>query len=428
MANSIVYSQRMQVIVKIVFPYFHPDTVMIDGFFTNWEDSLMTKLNDGTYQYDAGSLTSGHDYIFNAGFKLFPYNHLNYFYISTGYLNLSRIMYARVYLNDQLINSTYVWGDNNMHFRINNDGSIHAANNPVNQNIDDRIPPEVHWPFADIHDSTDFPDSKQTQVSGWVQVLNDNNYTEQSKIEVDYIKLYARTETKDILLDSTEYFSFDQANDGGLYMRYPFFPIGYDDSHDSMPAIVTNGYLIFNPSSERNKVWHFWNPKYPRARTNPNYTSYWFEIKYRITGKACIQVGIDFRDINNITKEGAVSNWNFESYDGLFHTLIVDTKHPILTSININRMLIPKEFHLFHNYPNPFNPSTKIVFQIPQSEFVNLTVYNSVGKRVATLVKSKLNGGSHTVDFNAVNLPSGIYIYKMQAGKFTDVRKMILLK
>ncbi len=80
------------------------------------------------------------------------------------------------------------------------------------------------------------------------------------------------------------------------------------------------------------------------------------------------------------------------------------------------------------NYPNPFNPSTKIEFQIPKSSIVNLTVYNSLGEEVAILVNQRLSKGRYTFEFNARDLPSGVYFYVLRAGNFGSTKKMILLK
>jgi hypothetical protein len=80
------------------------------------------------------------------------------------------------------------------------------------------------------------------------------------------------------------------------------------------------------------------------------------------------------------------------------------------------------------NFPNPFNPSTKIKFNIPVSEIVTIDVYNTLGQKILTLLNSKINAGSHTVEFNVDNLPSGVYFYRLQAGDYLDVKKMILLK
>ncbi|MCW8995074.1 MAG: T9SS type A sorting domain-containing protein [Psychromonas sp.] len=89
---------------------------------------------------------------------------------------------------------------------------------------------------------------------------------------------------------------------------------------------------------------------------------------------------------------------------------------------------IPVEFELSQNYPNPFNPNTKISFSIPLSDFVTLKVYDVIGKEVTILVDEVKSAGYSAVEFDASSLPSGIYFYKIQAGSFTDIKKMVLLK
>jgi uncharacterized delta-60 repeat protein len=88
----------------------------------------------------------------------------------------------------------------------------------------------------------------------------------------------------------------------------------------------------------------------------------------------------------------------------------------------------PSSFSLKQNYPNPFNPSTKISWQSPVSSWQTLKVYNVLGKEVVTLVNEYREAGSYTVNFDASTLPSGVYIYKLQAGDFTQTRKMTLVK
>jgi hypothetical protein len=83
---------------------------------------------------------------------------------------------------------------------------------------------------------------------------------------------------------------------------------------------------------------------------------------------------------------------------------------------------------LNQNYPNPFNPTTSISYTIPNSNFVILKVYNMIGQEVRTLVSSFQEAGEHSVEFSASDLNSGIYIYRLQAGNFTSVRKMQLIK
>lgn len=83
---------------------------------------------------------------------------------------------------------------------------------------------------------------------------------------------------------------------------------------------------------------------------------------------------------------------------------------------------------LLQNYPNPFNPSTKISYSIPRQEFVSLKVYNLLGSEVASLVNEVKTSGIHSASFDASGLPSGIYIYTIQAGSFRDSKKLVLLK
>jgi len=88
----------------------------------------------------------------------------------------------------------------------------------------------------------------------------------------------------------------------------------------------------------------------------------------------------------------------------------------------------PKVYALNSNYPNPFNPTTQISYQIPNDEFVSLVVYNSLGQEVAVLVNQQQTVGEYTVQFNANNMPSGVYFYKLKTGKFNSVKKMLLMR
>ena len=86
------------------------------------------------------------------------------------------------------------------------------------------------------------------------------------------------------------------------------------------------------------------------------------------------------------------------------------------------------DFHLAQNYPNPFNPSTKIEYSIPHASFVILKVYDILGREVATLVNEEKSVGNYNIEFNGNNLSSGTYFYKLQAGDYSSVKKMILIK
>ncbi len=88
----------------------------------------------------------------------------------------------------------------------------------------------------------------------------------------------------------------------------------------------------------------------------------------------------------------------------------------------------PGEFRLYQNYPNPFNPATTISFTLPSDGFISLKIYNSLGEEVKTIEQNYLTSGSHNINFDASNLPSGVYYYRLNAGSYSAVKKMILLK
>ncbi|MBN1999663.1 T9SS type A sorting domain-containing protein [candidate division KSB1 bacterium] len=88
----------------------------------------------------------------------------------------------------------------------------------------------------------------------------------------------------------------------------------------------------------------------------------------------------------------------------------------------------PTRFELSQNFPNPFNPKTDIVFRLKKDIKVNITVYDILGRRVATIVDRDMTAGSHRITFNGAELPSGTYFCRMTAGDFREVKKMLLLK
>ena len=89
---------------------------------------------------------------------------------------------------------------------------------------------------------------------------------------------------------------------------------------------------------------------------------------------------------------------------------------------------VPATYSLSQNYPNPFNPSTKIRFSLAEKSKVELEIYNVIGQKVGVLINSELNSGSHEVEFSNSKLSSGIYLYRLKAGDFVNIKKMILLK
>lgn len=89
---------------------------------------------------------------------------------------------------------------------------------------------------------------------------------------------------------------------------------------------------------------------------------------------------------------------------------------------------VPASYKLDQNYPNPFNPATVIRYTVPKDGNVKLTVYNVIGQKITGLINREVKAGTYEVNFDASQLPSGIYMYKLEAGTFTSVRKMMLIK
>ena len=117
--------------------------------------------------------------------------------------------------------------------------------------------------------------------------------------------------------------------------------------------------------------------------------------------------------------------WNYYDRSGLDNFSI----NPF--SSDVKPYLIdshPSKYKLDQNYPNPFNPTTRIRFSISELSFVKLKVYDIVGNEIETLVNQEKPAGSYEVQFSAVDLPSGVYFYRIQTGGFIDTKKMILLK
>jgi sugar lactone lactonase YvrE len=127
-------------------------------------------------------------------------------------------------------------------------------------------------------------------------------------------------------------------------------------------------------------------------------------------------------DANNNLYVSGFSIGTGTSYD------YVTIKYSQLVGIEPVSSEIPNEFLLLQNYPNPFNPVTNIEFSIPKNSSVKITVYNSSGKEIETIVNGELSAGTYNVDWNASKYPSGVYFYKLTAGSFINTKKMIFVK
>jgi hypothetical protein len=134
-----------------------------------------------------------------------------------------------------------------------------------------------------------------------------------------------------------------------------------------------------------------------------------------------------------------VPNWNDFSTDTTMKILIdhgndgtiddsLKVKNDPTTSVHNYTSVIPSEFKLSQNYPNPFNPLTMISYQIPTNNLATLKVFDALGREVATLVNEIKEAGSYSVQFDGSKLSSGMYFYRLQAGSFSETKKLILLR
>jgi hypothetical protein len=119
------------------------------------------------------------------------------------------------------------------------------------------------------------------------------------------------------------------------------------------------------------------------------------------------------------------------TYTKFFDTWVVASKQTVVVSVRSDVSMIPERFVLEQNYPNPFNPRTSIRFQVSGLGFVSLKVYDVLGREVRTLVNETKSPGRYQVEFNAGNLPSGIYFYQMRVAggqPFVTTKKLVLVK
>ncbi len=162
------------------------------------------------------------------------------------------------------------------------------------------------------------------------------------------------------------------------------------------------------------------DPGYKRPSNAPNVKIDY--VFYKNTGSLAIDTSI-------IVMDQPYSGNNFCSD----HLGILTTFKEGIVSVDESMDLQPDKFELYQNYPNPFNPTTKIKYSIPsnvkrETSNVNLKIYDVLGNEILNIVNEQKTTGSYQIEFNATNLPSGIYFYQLIADNFSDTKKMILLR
>lgn len=184
----------------------------------------------------------------------------------------------------------------------------------------------------------------------------------------------------------------------------------------SANLIGGNIIIEWKTASEKNNAGFYIERKIDENQNN------WDDITY-IVGNGTTSEPVNYSYLDNVggvVKKGNISyRLRQIDYDGTF-------THSGIVTVNVN--FLPEKFALLQNYPNPFNPVTVINYHLPVNSNVILKIYDSLGNEVSTLVNEFKEAGSYELTFNAESLSSGIYFYRLEAGEFSDVKKLVLIR
>jgi hypothetical protein len=259
-----------------------------------------------------------------------------------------------------------------------------------------------------------------TADRGWVYVSNNGiDWT-----LVRFLNFNSWARNKHEVIDITQYAAMQST----VYVKLGSYQPGWDYWWAVDNFKVCAGGIIpvelksFNASVNINSVNLNWS-----TATETNNSGFQIE---RSNGSAYVVVG--FAAGNGTTTE--IQHYTFTDnnvstgkYSYRLKQIDLDGTFEYSKTIDVE-VTTPLEFSLAQNFPNPFNPSTSIKYAISNKQFVQLKIFDVLGKEVATLVNEEKSAGSYEVNFNASQLSSGIYFYKLQSGSFVQTRKMILLK
>jgi len=195
----------------------------------------------------------------------------------------------------------------------------------------------------------------------------------------------------------------------------PDILIGRTDYFDSA---VVQLHATVNPNGLTTTVWFEWGPTTSYGSQS---SAQFIDPRYGVAPVAAHVSKLASGTLYHFRIVSQNSHGTWTSADGLF-----SIASPL--SVPTTKRPLPDHLALLQNYPNPFNPSTEITYTLPARTRVTLRVYDILGKEVALLADGLQEAGYKRVSFSAVNLPSGVYIYVLNAGTFREVRKMLILK
>lgn len=171
------------------------------------------------------------------------------------------------------------------------------------------------------------------------------------------------------------------------------------------------------------------------SRTDSSFNWYMKTIKYSLTGDKLWTINIGGTENYNYTPAEILidnndiyiaANFEINGQNGFDSIVLFKYSQPIGITSNYNQ--IPERFYLYQNFPNPFNPVTKIYYTLPVSGNVKIEIYDLLGQKIQTLQNEFKEIGSYIVDFDGSNLSSGLYFYRIESGSYVETKKMLLIK
>lgn len=252
-------------------------------------------------------------------------------------------------------------------------------------------------------------------------VLHMLRYTLGDSVFFAAIKAYA-TDTVNFKYKSTTVADFKDkiAQVSGQNLDWFFNAWIYQANHPYYQC----GYNIVNLGGNT------WRLNFLAKQTQTNTGFFPMPIEIKVTFTSGPDTTVKF--FNSVNNQLATFYFNRQPSTITFdpdNQIVIKQSAPLVVGINDNEFnTIPDKFVLKQNYPNPFNPVTNIEYTVPQDNFVKIQVYDIAGKEITTLVNEFKKTGRYNLSFNALNLPSGVYFYKMTAGNFSDVKRMMLVK
>ena len=208
-----------------------------------------------------------------------------------------------------------------------------------------------------------------------------------------------------------------------MYQDYNYM-INYWMPFSNMSVLSPNGGEIWVVGEPKDITWNAFNVNNVKIELSMDNGVNWSTIVGSTpnTGTySWIVTATDSSDECIVRITNVENNYIYDISDNTFTIDIISNMEEVLEGI-------PTEFDLTQNYPNPFNPSTTLAYSIPKESHVSLKIYDVMGREVVELVNGKQTAGAYSVEFDAASLASGTYFYKLTAGEFVSVKKMVLLK